>query len=545
MKRIIFSIVLITVFSMLFAACASAPAPTPETVEKEVTVEVEKEVTVEVEKQVTVEVEKEVPVEVEKEVTVVVEAPKEIVDVTYTYAGPGTPEDLSMVQDAINEILNDKIGVNLTLEPIDFGAYNDKLQLRLAAGEECDIIFTAPWINNYANNVANGNLMALDGLLQENAPGLWASMPASTWDAARVKGTIYGVINQQIFPKPWGTHLRKDLAEKYDLDLDKVEKWEDLEPWLAAVRDGEGITPVYKDDAAGSISGMWRAQYYGYDPLDDGIGAIIMKADDPDRTVLSALEVPAFKESADLSKRWVDEGYLPLEPPARDEAVANFSAGLTAVDFHVEKPGNDVEAQSRYGWEFLSKNLTDPLILDTAGVVATMNSICATSRHPAEAMKVLEELNTNPDIYNLLARGIEGVHWVWVDEAAKVMGFPEGVDGSSSTYNPNTDWEFGNQFNAYYRSAAQVGAWEKTLEMNNSAIPSTALGFTVDRKPIEAEIAQVNAIWSEYGIPIASGWTAYDELAPEGIEKLKAAGLDTIIAEVQRQIDEWAEINNK
>ena len=526
MKRIVITITLLAVLGLLIAACATAPAA-PQTTEKVVT----KVVTVEVEKQVTVEVEKEVPVE----------APQEIVDVTYTYPGK-IPQDLQMVQDAMNEILNDKIGVNLTLEPIDWGAYNDKMQLRLAAGEECDIIFTAPWINNYASNVANGNLMPLDGLLKEYAPGLWASMPPTTWDAARVKGTIYGVINQQIFPKPWGTHPRKDLAEKYGLDLDQVNKFEDMEPWLAAVRDGEGITPVYVTD---QLATLWRSQYWGYDPLDDGINAIVMKADDPNRTVVSTLEVPEFKAAADLTKRWVDEGFIPLEPPTRDEADANFRAGLYAVGFHVEKPGNEVEAQNAYGWEFLSKNLTDPLILDTAGVIATMNGICATSRHPEAAMKVLEELNTNPEVYNLLARGIEGVHWVWVDKDKKVIGFPEGVDGSTSTYNPNTDWMFGNQFNAYYRSEAQVGAWEKTKEMNDTAMPSTALGFVVDRKPIEAEIAQVNAVWDEYGDTIANGWVAYDEGAPEAIQKLKDAGLDTIIAEVQRQIDEWAEINGK
>ncbi len=134
--------------------------------------------------------------------------------VTYTYASRGVPQDLQMVQDAMNEIINEKIGVQLTLEPIDFAAYNDKMQLRLAAGEECDIIFTAPWINSYANNVANGALMPLDDLLPEYAPGLWASMPESTWNAARVNGTIYGVINQQIFPKPWGVHPRVDLLRE-------------------------------------------------------------------------------------------------------------------------------------------------------------------------------------------------------------------------------------------------------------------------------------------------------------------------------------------
>ena len=143
----------------------------------------------------------------------------------------------------MNEVLHEKIGVHLTLEPIDFGAFNDKMQLRLSAGEECDIIFTAPWINSYANNVANGVLAPLDDLLLNHAPGLWGSMPPTTWDAARVNGVIYGVINQQIFPKPWGVHPRKDLAEKYGLDLDSVTKWEDMEPWLADVRDGRGHHP--------------------------------------------------------------------------------------------------------------------------------------------------------------------------------------------------------------------------------------------------------------------------------------------------------------
>lgn len=462
---------------------------------------------------------------------------QELVDITYTYASRGIPQDLQLVQDAMNEILNQRIGVNLTLEPIDFGAYNDKMQLRLAAGEACDIIFTAPWTNSYTNNVANGSLLPLDDLLKEYAPGLWSSMPETTWDAARINGKIYGVINQQIFPKPWGVHVRKDLLEKYDFSLDNVEKWEDMEPFLEAVRDGEGITPVYADDSRGSS--LWRAQYYGYDPLDDGIGVIAIKADDPDLKVVNILEIPEFKEAADLSKKWVDAGYFPLEPAPADEAQAAFRAGQFAMGYHVEKPGNDVEAQAMFGWEFVIKNLTDPLILDTAGATATMNAICTTSQHPEEAMQVLELLNTDAEIYNLLARGIEGKHWVWVDKENKVIGYPEGVTSSTSTYDPNTDWMFGNQFNAYYRSEAQVGAWEATKEMNDTAMPSQALGFVVNREPIKTEIAQVTAISDELVDPIANGWVAYDEAAPDAIAKLKEAGVDKIIEEVQRQLDEW------
>lgn len=463
-----------------------------------------------------------------------------LIPVTYSYAGGGVPRDLQMVQDAINAILNESIGVDLTLEPIDWGAFNERMQLRLAAGEPCDIIFTAPWINSYTNNVANGALLPLDDLLKEYAPGLWASMPPTTWDAARINGKIYGVINQQIFPKPWGVHPRKDLLEKYNFSLDNVTRWEDMEPWLEAVKNGEGITPVYADDRSYSL---WRPQYYGYDPLDDGIRFVGIKADDETLTVVNLYETPEYIEAMNLTKKWVDLGYFPRELMPRDEARAAFRAGLFAMGYHVEKPGNDVEMQTAVGWEFESKNLTDPLILDTAGATATMNGICATSRNPEAAMKVLEALNTDPVVYNLLARGIEGVHWVWEDEANRVITYPEGVTSATSGYEPNTDWMFGNQFNAYYRSAVQVGAWEATKRMNDTAYPSQALGFVVDRKPIETEIAQLIAVMDELERPIAQGYVAYEVGAPELLARMNAAGAQKVIEEVQRQLLAWREAN--
>jgi putative aldouronate transport system substrate-binding protein len=155
-------------------------------------------------------------------------------------------------------------------------------------------------------------------------------------------------------------------------------------------------------------------------------------------------------------------------------------------------------------------------------------------------MRVLELLNTDAEVYNLLSRGIEGAHWEWVDETKGIIGYPEGMTAETSTYDPNTDWMFGNQFNAYYRDPRQVGAWEATKAMNDTAFPSVALGFVVDRTPIQTEIAQVTAILTEKGMPIANGFTAYDEAMPALLDEINAAGAQTIIDEIQRQLNEWA-----
>jgi putative aldouronate transport system substrate-binding protein len=241
-----------------------------------------------------------------------------------------------------------------------------------------------------------------------------------------------------------------------------------------------------------------------------------------------------------LTKKWVDAGYFSKEPLPGDEAKAAFRAGKFAMDYHVEKPGNDVEAQAAFGYEFVIKNLTDPLILDTAGATATMNGICKSSKHSIDAMHVLELFNTDAEVYNLLSRGIEGVHWIWKDEAKKVMGYPDGVTPETSGYAPNTDWMFGNQFNAYYRDEKQVGAWEATKKMNDTAYPSKALGFVIDREPIKTEIAQVTAILKEKGVSIENGFVAYDDAMPDLLTQIDKAGAQKIIDEIQRQLNDWA-----
>jgi len=35
------------------------------------------------------------------------------------------------------------------------------------------------------------------------------------------------------------------------------------------------------------------------------------------------------------------------------------------------------------GWDFIGKPLTDPIIMTTGSVIATLNAVCATSKNPS------------------------------------------------------------------------------------------------------------------------------------------------------------------
>ena len=110
----------------------------------------------------------------------------------------------------------------------------------------------------------------------------------------------------------------------------------------------------------------------------------------------------------------------------------------------------------------------------------------------------------------------------------------------NSGYFPNTAWQFGNQFNAYYIKGQEKGIWEETIALNESALRAPTLGFNFDQEPISHLIAQQASIVEEYVPALTTGSLDPDTYLPEFIDKLgKADSEREIMAEIQRQLDEW------
>ena len=74
--------------------------------------------------------------------------------------------DLQSVQDALNEIIEEKVGVRVELQFISPGAFNEKMRMKMASNEAFDICF-AGWVNKYATAVSNGGLMDITDYMQQ------------------------------------------------------------------------------------------------------------------------------------------------------------------------------------------------------------------------------------------------------------------------------------------------------------------------------------------------------------------------------------------
>ncbi|GGG51989.1 ABC transporter substrate-binding protein [Paenibacillus radicis (ex Gao et al. 2016)] len=458
-------------------------------------------------------------------------SPEKLENVDLTWYFNGTPQaDVASVEKAINEYLKDKLNVNIHLKATDWGNFDQKMQVLNASGENYDLAFTANWANNYYQNVNKGAFLPLDDLIAKYAPDIMQVMPAGGWEAAKVNGKIYAVPNYQIWAKTDVLWPMKEMADKYGLDAANVKGWEDLTPFLEKVKAGEPNLIPIESNKTGQFGNV--ITHYRFDEFAGRNVPGVVKYDDASLKVLNQFESPEYKSFVALMKEWNDKGFFRKDAATlADSTPDRKAAKLAVIVGGTVKPGGDTEMKALTGKDTLMLG-TSESVLTTSGIIATMTAISKTSKNPERAMMLLNLLYKDTTLYNLIAHGIEGKHYKKIDnqtiEAIK--------DGG---YEPNSDWEFGNQFNGYYRAGQKAGDWEETIKINERAVNSVLLGFSFDPTPVKTEVAQIATVTAQYVPLLETGAVDPEKFLPEFISKLKKAGSDKVIQEEQKQIDAW------
>jgi putative aldouronate transport system substrate-binding protein len=168
-----------------------------------------------------------------------------------------------------------------------------------------------------------------------------------------------------------------------------------------------------------------------------------------------------------------------------------------------------------------------------------MVSITKNSEDPERAMQFMNLMYTDKDIANLISLGVEGKHYVKKQD--NIIALPEGVKQSGYAFN---QWEVGNNFLTYVWEGTDPNIWELMKKHNENAVKSTAIGFTFNVEPVKTEIAAASNVLNQYKVGLESG-TLDPALTTEFNTKLRAAGLDKIMVEKQKQFDEWLKKSGK
>ncbi|QJD86836.1 ABC transporter substrate-binding protein [Cohnella herbarum] len=462
-------------------------------------------------------------------------APEELPEVKLTWYFPGSfpqPEQDKVFAE-VNKIVKQKINATIDFKPIAGADYEQKMKVVTASGEPYDLAFTSNWLNNYTQNVAKGAYLPLDDLLKLYAPKSYAAIPSNFWDATRVNGQIYGYINYQISARTPEIAIPKALAEKYGFDINSVggklsaDTMNLLEPYFDAVK---------KDNPQKYVSApLFGIQdMFGFENI-AGInvpGAV--NYNDDTLTVMNQFESDEFKKFVAALRDWNAKGYMNSKEriAKKTDEWTDAKAGKWMMSIGgAYKPGGDVLSSVLGGEAYVTAPASVPH-LTTGGIIATMHAISRTSKNPERATMLLELLNTDVELYNLLNFGIKDDHFKLNDDGLMVAG------PNQQGYNPQAPWMFASNFLAYVQEGMPKTVWEDTINLNEAAEPSKLLGFSFDAEPVKAEIGKTSAVYDEYYRGIELGVTS-EEKYNEFLKKMKTAGSDLIVAEMQKQIDAW------
>jgi len=467
------------------------------------------------------------------------EAPKELEPVDLTWYVIGTPQaDQASVDAAASAITMEKIKANLRIITFDWGTYSDKLKTMAATGEEYDLCFTSSWANEFFSGVSKGAFLPIDDLLAEHGQSILAQVPEEYWGAATVAGKRYAMFNYQISVAQNGLFVQKALAETYGLDPAAIRKIEDFAPFFDKILENEpGITPL--------LTGGGLIPLFNYDTgytLDRATQSWVLplyiRVGDPDFKVFDLGQSPESKGRNALMRSWYNKGYLrkdaaSITDPASESKTGKYAAWVAGTI----TPGGEVVESARTGIDVIAIPIA-PAYTDTTYVIAAMTAISRTSKNPERAMMLFDLMYSDKALYNLVCNGIEGTHYTKIDET-----YIRPI--ADSGYAPTTDWVFGGQFNAFLKEGMAPDTWTVTDALNKSAAKSPLMGFVYNQEDVKDKVAQIEAILQEYAQAMATGTVDPDVAQPELDAKLKAAGLDDVIADVQAQLDAWRAANGK
>ncbi len=457
------------------------------------------------------------------------EATEEIPTLIYCVAG-NPQNDLEAVEAEINKIIEPKIQAKVDIQFIDWSAYAEKMNMKLTADEYFDIAY-----GGFDKNTArkNGALLELDDLLDKYCKEFKESLPEYVWDAAKVDGVTYFIPNYQCEAYSKAIAVRKDLAEKYNFDVNSVTKIGDLEPLWQQIRDNEPSLIPFR---------MQNLEAFGIDAAGEEFESTsfmdsMMYMDWRDCKVYTALDSDYLYKRAKIAYDWMNKGYFRKDIATVTDDSSDYASGRYATFVTGYKPGNEAEINNETGHEYILKEFTKASV-DHGMPLATSTVINSSTKYPDKAMQFVNLLNTDKEVYNLMCFGIEGKHYKKLSDG-KIQ-----VDNKSG-YFPNSSWEFGNQFNAYVQESQDESVWENTLKVNDSAVVSPIMGIQFSTDLNTTEKTQCSKIQKEYGVArMEKGVTDPDTYWEEYKAALKKAGAETIRESYQKQIDDFLTSKN-
>ena len=459
--------------------------------------------------------------------------PQELVDIVWYVDSGSVRNNEKNVVAAMNEYSKEKIGVTVTLNTLMSSDYKNKLSMDLASDADIDMAFLASW-QGQQTLIEQKAIMDITDLLP-NYPNLLAVMPETIWESSEFDGRRYLIPNYKeaflgysyITPKAVADKVKAEKGiDVQSIQLNGIRDIEKLIPYMEAAKEvcnvSIGIGEPNMWNGQSLKPGQWENIYdqYFVDNTTDKVN-ITFLTDEYEQFV---------KTMYQINKK----GLVLDEAATKDYSTNILPDYLKKGDYAISQwttvPDNINNATMRYGVDVYAIQLTGNY-QNSSIALGSAYAIAAKSKKADACLRYLELLNTDTKLADMFVYGQEGVDFKYNADGL--------VEVSENSGWNNAVWKACSYMTPTLATTEAKDKKEQYTEANKSATPYRSLGFRANTTAVTAELAAIKNVTDEYNQFMTFGFYNPDEKLEEYRSKLKTAGVEKVIAEIQSQYDAW------
>lgn len=431
------------------------------------------------------------------------------------------PEDISEIEERVKELVYEKIGVDIQLVPLLRIADSDErrnkeLLLKEREGIRFDLIH---------GSMKGFELLELSDLLKNYGEGI-LELFDQNGQRLLEGGEVFSIPSFSDYVHSQGIAMRKDILEKYGIEVSELKSFEELDQLFAYLAP---LKPEMKM-ICGYSTGKGLLYRYGWENFEDTVFCV-----DSENNVVNRYATLEYGQRVRLIREWQEKGYLYEYSALQDIPASDLvRAGMLFSFVCAYKPGIDAEVSNSCGMEMAVVQTRPPVVTEQS-ITMGCYGISADCRYPKEAMELLNLLYTDGEAADLLANGIEGVHYRENPE-----GTIHSLYGDGEFLN-DASWILPNQFLTKVREGDDPLLWAKLDAYNRSASQAPNLRFLFDASAVEKERQALNEIAERYAYGLETGLLDPDVYLDRMLGEMRKAGEEKVCRELASQYKSWCE----
>lgn len=462
------------------------------------------------------------------------------------------PAEIEYISKSEEELVEREIGkffedmdVEIDLSFLDQDTYVEQVTKILQTEQSWDMLFLNQDLNQVMRNETKKFFAPITDLLHTENAQLYEAIPEYAWDVMTVNKDVYAVPNRHLWAAQEGYYARADYLSEYGrgLNPEKITSFDQIGAFLDEVTDHEKCIGTFVPQNQWEKELLSNEFYFSGDIEELGV----IRNTSNGFVVENMFETAEFEAYCKRMRKWYKEEFIRADSAVRDVNAAVISQdksnGLFALEaINYIEPGMEKQTEEEYGEKYSFKALpTSEIIISPNKVAEYSTAFSVNSEHLAEAMRVVESVYHNEELYNLILYGIEGKHYEKINDR-QIQKIPDSGYGSKDA-GAVESYVLGNQYLSYVLENESYNKWEIMKDWEQKAKLPETMGFFFRRTNVSDDIRNVSAIIESELRLLETGSVDVDTFLPEFLSKLQEAGADRIIAEYQIQLTRW--INNK